>query len=307
LTKTILNNSIVAVTRVADHAQAFLTHGALILRQHTHKFAAGKYHTQRGEFLMRKKQLCTWMIAAVFLIGAAGCSSDDKSTGPGTGGGEAPEFGITNVSIPTAMTESSDPMAQMAVGFVGLANSFSGWFGFMTPPVTAAKVVATYGSQDGPWVTTWSDGNLTVTVTVTETSDRYTWEVMANGSADGITYNNFTLIYAEVHKDGSQGSMEVYDPTTDQLVLSWNWSSAPDGTYHFTMTGYDTSALLAASPNSETLQISVTVNPDESGGIEYRLGDGSSFELAFRAEWQSSGAGEWWNYSNGEITETGTW
>lgn len=245
--------------------------------------------------MLRNKLFCG-MIVGVCLIGLVGCSDDDNPTGTGNGA-EAPEFSIINVSVPDAMVQSSDPMAQLAVSYVSLANSISTWTGFFTPPAGAAKLVAPAGVADGPWVYTWSEEGLTVTLTITESSQNYMWSVVFDGTDGETTYDNFTFIDAAASKDGSSGSLVIYDPMTESPALDWTWSETSSGVYNFLMTSYD----------SEGFQIALTVNADKSGTLEFRMSDGSSFEPLFGSEWQSDGSGDWWNYADGEITDSGSW
>lgn len=246
---------------------------------------------------MLRRKLFAGMIVSVCLIGIAGCSDDDNPAGSGNGA-EAPEFSIVTVSVPDAMTQSSDPMAQLTVSYVAFANTFSSWFSFFTPPAGAAKVAAPAGAHDGaPWVFTWSEDGLTVTLTITEDSENYTWSVVLDGTDGETTYDDFTLIDAAASKDGSGGSLVIYDPATQSSALDWTWNQASGGPYNFLMTSYD----------SEGFQIALTVNLDESGDLEYRMGDGAVFVRIFRSEWQSDGSGDWWNYADGEIVDSGSW
>jgi len=142
-----------------------------------------------------------------------------------------PAMSIGSVSVPTAMEQSENPMAQMAVGFVAMANAFSSYGAYLTPP--GGKAAA---DGDGPpWEYTWSEGGLTITMTITEVGTEYHWDIVLDGTDGTYTYTDWLVIHAEQAQDGSSGLMIVYEPVTTNILAQWSWSTDLSGVYTFEM------------------------------------------------------------------------
>jgi hypothetical protein len=249
---------------------------------------------------MRKRQLLHWVMALAVVGALAGCSDNNNPAGPGDGGNgdQPPEFTLQQVSVPDAMRQSNDPYAIVTVSYVGLANSFSSWFGYFTPP-SSAKIARPTGTQDGPpWVYTYSQGGVSVTLTIDEEGDHYTWDVVANGNDGETTYDNFHYLHGERAMDESNGSIVLNDPESLSTAAEWEWSLSSSNVYSFLMTAYDV---------TEDLQIDLVANPDQSGQLEYRTGTNNEYVPEFGSQWQSSGAGTWQEYSDGEVVDSGSW
>jgi len=245
-----------------------------------------------------------FLLIAIMIVAlvVAGCSKDeDKSVAPAPSNNEdqAPTFSAQPVEVPDSLANETDPHAQMAVGYINMANAFVNYTSFVTPPSKAGfEGVGTLGGP--PWIYTWSvntgpDNNYTVTLTIDEDNDYYTWTVELDGVFDGYSITDFTLIEASQAKDGTSGELTVYDPESLGIALSVSWV-LQNGTYTFTYLV------------PEEVKIVVTLNPDESGSVEAYEWNGSAFVKVFEAQWTATGAGEWWTWNiDGTETGHGTW
>jgi len=251
---------------------------------------------------MRKIPL---LITAVLVLSLAfvGCSKDDTTAPkPPAQDNEAPSYDAHTVTVPSAMQTSQDRNAQMVVSYVNMVNAFTGYTGLMSPP-SKAMFTASSEFSGPPWIYTWtvnqgSDNTYTVTLTIGEDTDSYTWDVRISGTFEGHDVTNFSLIVANEHKDGSAGAFTLYDPGTGQIALDLTWTHDNDGVYTFRY----------QVPNDT--KIVVTVNPDDSGSIYVYEWDTSESDWAevFHATWTAAGSGEWWAYdTDGTETGHGTW
>ncbi len=235
---------------------------------------------------LRKLSLFIVPLLLVFLV--TGCSDDEKTTDEF----EGPEWTVDPVEVPENMAQSDDPFAQMAVGYVDLANGFSAYGGFFAPPARALCSV----NRDGEWEYTWSDGSLTVTLIITETSDYYYWKIYFDGTDGTTTFDNFLFIEAEQTIDGSSGSLYIYDPGQTGYAFMWSWEIDADGAYHFTCEFF------------EDFKIEVVINADGSGSVEFYDYGTAGYWRNFRIEWTAEGSGEWWEYDEaGNEIAHGTW
>ena len=219
---------------------------------------------------------------------------DDKTTD--TGGSEPPQppaFTTHTVTVPEHMRESSDPNAQMAVGYVDMANGLGAYSAQLSPPAGAQGA-----SAAGTWTYTWEADSLTVTLIVIETNELYPWDVFYDGTLEGQTFDNWKAMHAEAAKDGSSGEFVFYEFGTTQAFMMWTWSTDAQGVFTFVMFYYG---------ETGDGKIEVTVNPDGSGSLAFYEGDGGVYELTFLVEWNTDGTGQWWTYEGGAETDSGTW
>lgn len=156
------------------------------------------------------------------LIVFSGCKKDEENGDPEN----APEYTVKTVDIPPAMQNSNDPGAQTAASYIGIANSYAGMGAMMVPPEKSTLVT---NLKDGtPWTYSWTidDGeeSFTVTMTVTEDALKYIWEFSITGMLDGVSVTNFVYMRGTEYKDGSQGSLEMWDPQNFEQMFSWTWS-----------------------------------------------------------------------------------
>jgi hypothetical protein len=239
---------------------------------------------------MKLKKLSFLFLIFTVVLFIAACSEDKKTNNDNQFDG--PEWNVDPVEIPEHMTQSQDMHAHMAVTYVGLANSFSAYGGLFAPPARALCSV----NRDGEWTYTWSDGLLTVTLNITETSTHYYWKIYFDGTQGNVTYNDFLYIEAEQTIDGNSGSMTLYDPELTELSCFWQWNWDANEVFHFTF----------EVPNEA--KILIDVNPDGSGFLEYHIYGTAGYWRNLRIEWTAAGTGEWWEYDEaGNIIANGTW
>lgn len=243
------------------------------------------------------------ILMAILLIGA-GCSKE-KSTSPTSpspsNNNSPPALDVDQVTLPQGLVQSQDPMAQMVVGYVNMANSFAQYTALVSPPSGNMAPDLTSPYSGPPWVYTWDvnngpDDTYTITLTIDETDTTYTWNVMVSGVVGGVTVSDFKYVEGLESKDGSSGYLFIYDPETHNMAARFDWAATSDNQYtlHYTVPG--------------SVMISITVNPDDSGSINYYEWDGSDFIPMFQAHWNADGSGEWWTYdSNGDVSGHGTW
>lgn len=140
---------------------------------------------------MNKKTWMAWLLifAAALFIG--GCSSSDDDGPSGPSGDNPPEMGGSdiNITIPDGMANSQDPMALLAVTYIQMANSISTYGGWFDPPNGIRAAAES-------WEYTWTEGGLTVTLIIEETSSMYTWDVYVDGSDGYYTYDNWHMYHA---------------------------------------------------------------------------------------------------------------
>jgi len=238
-------------------------------------------------------------IVMLLLFGlVAGCSKDNPSEPKE----EAPQFVPKTVAVPEAMQNSSDPMAQMAMSYIGSANMITNFSAFFTPP-GLMKTSANLGSTG--WERKWEQDGITITLTATENDTGYQWSVKLDGTSQstGETYNNFIFLKIEQNKDGTAGRFSMFDPEEDAssgLIMEWVWSTLPGDVLDVIRTFYDDGIPAG--------RIKVLSNPDKSGELYFYDYVNGNFVMEFKATWTSSGTGEWWSYdSMGNVDSHGSW
>ncbi|EHO41282.1 hypothetical protein Calab_1664 [Caldithrix abyssi DSM 13497] len=216
------------------------------------------------------------------------CSEDKKDDG--TNATDTPPEGvsITEIEVPPALLQSTNQYAQMAVGTINFVNSFKGYVGFFNPNVGLQS------DTDGPpWVYTWSDGGLTITLTITIEDNQYHWVLTFNGTDGEMQYNNFVMYEAWQNLDGTYGKLVVYDPEYQNISSEWTWVQDDQGVITVTFINhYDQSKII------------VTQNQDLSGTLEVYENN----ILTMKISWNADGSGNWWTYDDdGTLTGSGSW
>lgn len=219
-----------------------------------------------------------------------GCSKDDgNSVDPGSND-SAPALQAKQAEIPQGLVNEAtksngNPYAQQAYGYLNLINGITSYAAQLVPPQSKASLAKTAG---GPWVYNWAANGISLTLTITETSDSYTWSYVLNGVQDGVTYTNYQYLYAEQKKDGSSGSLAVYD-TDGTAQSSWNWTQSSSGTITMTMLVSD-------------IKYVIVSNSDGSGTADYYY----SGTLYYNISWTSTGSGSATDYTTSPAT-TSSW
>ncbi|MCF8403911.1 MAG: hypothetical protein K9H58_08200 [Bacteroidales bacterium] len=235
------------------------------------------------------------LFSATILLLISACSKDntEPSQEPTK---DAPTFETKTVTPPDAMMESSDPGAQMAVSYISLANSFSGFAGMMTPPGGAPYKSTLEGE---PWVYTWefNEGQdvYFITLTILETTTHFEWNMLINGTLSGLVLTDFLYMDASQTLDGSSGEYTLYDPEEVGYVMKASWSTDAAGVY------------MLSFEIPEDVIIELVTNPNGSGEIATYEWNGNVKELTFEAIWDATGHGEWWEYFEGALSDHGTW
>jgi len=237
-----------------------------------------------------------WLTVAFCIAIGSGCSKNESSTAPEET--QPPEPALTSITVPESLAESENPMARLVVTYVNMVNALTGYSSYFSPPPNSQQLESPVLSSSSTWTYTWTTDSLTITLTVVETDEAYTWDVVLTGT-DGIhSYEDWLFIHAEQAKDGTNGIVVMYKPITTDVAMRWEWTVDEDGTCNFVFTFY----------GDETQgRIEVVAHPDGSGELSFYAYAEGSYDLTFHAEWASEGSGEWWTYQDGEETGHGTW
>lgn len=217
------------------------------------------------------------LILFLSIIFINGCSDDSTSS---NNSDEPPTLEMRQIEIPAALTNSTDPHAQMAVAYITTANSFSGYAAFFTP------VSGT--SNNGEYQ--WTSNGLNIKMITDKSGDYYTWRIYISGNYSGVTIDNWLFMSAESLPDGSDGQLTVYDPVTQELAYGWNWWTGVDNIYNVNLE-------FAGG------ELEIVSYPDLSGSIDVY----TDSMLDWVANWTSGGSGIWMDYEEGELYESGSW
>jgi hypothetical protein len=246
---------------------------------------------------------------ALFLLGialfAVSCSKDDDAK-PSL---EEATLSLTSnnqvITAPAAMASSEDPYAQMAAGYVGIANSMSAYLSYFNKPNGAVKSTTKITAANGRTaeagdviVYTWTDANsgTSIAYQISEESDRYVFEIFYKGSGQSDWLKYFQ---AEEKKDKSSGFMKVYDifgitgDDASVALVDYEWTRVGD-ILNFTVTDY-----------SGAIKVELVINTKTKAGSVVYTFDGVK---AYSMIWESNGNGSWAFYDEqGNVSESGTW
>lgn len=241
---------------------------------------------------MKTLKLLILMTGIISLVVVSSCKKDDDNN-PNN---NAQQYETKTVDVPDGMAQSSDPGAQQATAYLNMVNSMATYGSMMTPPSKSTPI--TNLKDGGTEVYTWevNEGmnNYTVTLTIIETLTMYNWEMSITGTIDTYTFTNFVYIRAETTKDGMNSSITLYEFDGSGIAMTMSWQDNGNGTTTFTF----------EVPGS--IRLTVGVNADGSGWMDVYEWNGQSFYLDFRIEWNASGHGEWWEYIDGTISDSGS-
>jgi len=237
------------------------------------------------------------LFTAIFsIILSTGCKKDNNAKP-----GNAKEFQGQTITVPDAMAQSSDPGAQKAAGYITMADGLIAGYSPMLTPPKSASAGHFKNSNGNPEIYTWNvdDGDnnhYSVTLTVTETTELYRWELKVDGLFDSYTLHDFVLLKAEQYKDGHDNTFTIYDPEKPLTAsFIFNWHKTNDVFY-----------LTFEAP--QDIYVSFEINPDNSGSIDAKeWTEENEYQTTYAATWDSSGHGEYDEYENGVVVNHGTW
>jgi len=249
---------------------------------------------------MKSAKLWLVVFTASLLLAGISCSKKESSSPAAPASNNPPQLDVEEVTLPQAMTNSSDTKAQEAAGYVNTANSFTQYMQFLSPSSSAGALRAESSYQGPPWNYTWTvddgqDNNYTVDLTIDENDTLYTWKVIVSGTIDGAAINNFMLISARQGKDDSSGYLIMYDPSTAAMSVRIDWYRS-GGDYVLQYQMFNNSRVVVNSYH------------DGTGRVSYYEWNGSSYPLRFQATWNADGSGEWWTYNSSGVNDgSGSW
>ena len=236
------------------------------------------------------------LFSAIFsFILISGCKKDDNPQP------DARAFNVETITAPDAMIQSSDPGAQMASGYINMANGVAAFGAMMTPPKSTPATHFKNSNDNNPEIYTWNvdDGdnnNYNVVLTITETSELYRWELKVDGLVDGQQMHDLLFLKAEQYKDGHDNTFIVYDldkPLTPSLIFNWHKTN-------------DVFYLTYEVP--QDIYVSFEIYPDNHGGVVAKdWTEENEYQTTYTATWDSSGHGEYDEYENGVVVNHGTW
>ncbi|MCB0807373.1 MAG: hypothetical protein KDC05_16390 [Bacteroidales bacterium] len=245
---------------------------------------------------LSKNLYFVWFVLAMVIFTACSDKDDDPQPSNNQQNSESPELQTVSVFIPDEMAQSDNPGAMQAVNYISIANSFTGFAAAITPPKSSPVFKS---GLDGPWVHSWTfdDGTdlYTVTLTITENSDGYSWDMVITGTLGGNVLENFTYMEAWQNQAGTSGSFAMYDPEGSGEMMQVSWNTSESGVYTCTF------------EMPQDMIIEIISNPDGSGEVTVNEWYEGAYELTFEAQWDATGHGEYWEYYEGEIVDHGTW
>lgn len=223
------------------------------------------------------------------------CSSDDDNP-IGSNPEDEPVLVIEPIEIPEALQNSNSPGAQRAVMYMSMANSFTAFSAFMSPPPGNSALQKTNGVEED-WEHTWTDGTLSITMRVYESGGYNYWTTTLNGTDGNTVYTNWLMLEARQTMDASSGYLKMFDDNTTDLTFNWEWATDPAGNVTMSMSGYEDGVA--------AFLIEVVANADESGNTKFYEPISS---LIYDISWTSNGNGTYTQYDrNGNVVDSGSW
>lgn len=240
-------------------------------------------------------------IGALLSIAFA-CSDDDDNKPTSL---ESAKLSFQNqdnrISPPSGLRSSENEYAQMAVGYIEMANSIGVYTEFMNVPNGATKTSTPITAANGRVGSTqteylvyiWSDESYgSVAYQLSEQNDSYVFELFFKevGASEWLKY-----FHAEEKKDGSIGHMVIYDVFTSDEgteMIRYDWERS-GGVLTFEMTSAESDFYFIMHINEST----------GAGDVKYYLDN----ELFYEMTWDAAGDGTWKYYSEGEVIDEGSW
>ncbi len=240
---------------------------------------------------MKAKKMFLSFLIALLAFSLSSCSKDNGSNPVTPEKKEPAKLQMKEVTLPEHLLQVTDPHAQMAVAFVQMANGFRNYSPFFNPPSGSTFTPG----ENGEW--TWQEGDLTIKLVYNEGTDMISWKIYLTGSFEGYTVSNWLGAEAEQANDGKSGHLLIYEPGTSNILSEWNWNIDATGTYHFEFTNL-----------ADFQKLVVTVNIDNSGVLEFYVGNENQNYMQYKITWTANGSGQWWEYDSlGTIVAQGSW
>jgi hypothetical protein len=233
-----------------------------------------------------KKSFVFQLLIAVALLASTSCSKEEEPQSTYKKPTIADRGNV--VEIPTALQNSSDPNAQMAATWMGMANGISQFASSFTIPENAQ----TGNAKSSGNVYFWTYGGYSYWMTFSELADKYVWkyEYAFPGTS------RFTFIEAQELKTGMQGSWAIYDPEgTHETIWDYNWNINSTNDFYSEMMWYGYS-------NNDDIKFEVMDRANNSGYFKMYIGAVKHVEVI----WNTNGSGTWWYSFDGE-TAQGSW
>ncbi len=246
---------------------------------------------------MEKIMLKKYLLFFLLILLVVNCSDKNDPVSPEKEK-TLPELNIKEIEMPQALKNSSDTHAQMARGYISIANSFN-VYSYMWNPPTSSNTI---NKVQDEWTKTWKDNATGVEIKLVayDNSTEFGWTVYISGNMEGVTLNNQKVMEAKEIKATKSGSVHFYDFTTQKKSFSWTYSTNPSGLYTVDYLGYKEDGTLST-------KFVITSNPDNSGSLDYYEIDGTTKTLAEKITWNADGTGSWTQYdSAGNILDSGS-
>ncbi|MFK8060378.1 MAG: hypothetical protein AB8B78_09840 [Polaribacter sp.] len=195
---------------------------------------------------------------------------------------------ISSLTVPSTMKNSSNTYAQQASSQFTALQSLAGSFtGFFTVPANAVAAKSNAKSKTvskaivlNSKTYTWSADGVTITYTISEQSDRYTFAyTIASAEITGKVMDGYQL------KDGSYAEVTLYDDNTETAKIKWTIND-------------DITKIEVTSDSIKYVLESNTAN--NSGNL--KLYESSTLTASY--VWSSDGSGTFTNHISGK---TYTW
>lgn len=245
---------------------------------------------------MKKLQLISLSTIFFLLLFSMACNKEENPEPQPQN--DTAELDVKSAEIPAAMMQSNDPGAIQARSGMNMVNGMTAYGDMMKPPKKSSPLNHKNGE---PEIITWNidDGtgqnNYNVTLKVTETTLYYTWEMILDGIFEGQHLSNYTFIQAKAYLDGSLNEIIVNDiDNIGGVFMKMSWYEN-EGTIYFTF------------EVPQEVLINMVVHADGSGTIEEKEWENGQYVLTFRAEWDATGHGNYWEYDGGVLSHQGKW
>jgi len=191
---------------------------------------------------------------------------------------------------PQALANSMDPNAQMCASYFDMITGITSYLNYLEVPENAEFVKT---KSDGAYTWTWTDNaSVTVWLTYTEESDKYTWSY----DVDYMGLGRTNYLYVEENKAGTVGSMKVFGTFSETASLEYSWTYTEAGSINFVMN-------IGDGIGGSIYKMEVYVDVNGSGHYTYYIGSVKTYYVI----WNLNGTGSWtyWDYFGTQYN--GTW